>query len=145
MSLQQKLHESRMEKVKAEKEAGAAFLARNKERVEVQELPGGIQYEILKEGNGPKPALQANIKAHYAGRLLNGTEFDSSYKRGQPFRARITALIKGWQEALPLMPTGSKWRLWIPSDLAYGDNGVGQAGIPGGATLDFEVELLEIL
>ncbi len=145
MSLQQKLQEARMEKINKEKEAGAAFLASNKQKEGVQELPNGIQYLIIQQGNGEKPVIHSNIKAHYVGRLLNGNEFDNSYRRGKPFTARITALIRGWQEVLPMMPVGSKWRLWIPSDLAYGDNGVGQAGIPGGAVLDFEIELLEIL
>ena len=132
-----------MNKLAAEKEAGAAFLQENKKAEGVVELPSGIQYKILKEGTGEKPALQAKIKAHYAGRLLNGKEFDSSYRRNQPFDAPILALIKGWQEVLPMMPVGSKWSLWIPSDLAYGDRGTG--GIPGGAVLNFDVELLEIL
>jgi FKBP-type peptidyl-prolyl cis-trans isomerase FklB len=143
MSLQDKLFGHRQEKINKEKEEGAAFLQKNKSSEGVKELDGGIQYLIVQEGTGPKPAPNATIKAHYAGRLLSGKEFDSSYRRGQPFQARITQLIKGWQVALPLMATGSKWRLWIPSDLAYGDNGV--SGIPGGAVLDFDIELLEII
>jgi FKBP-type peptidyl-prolyl cis-trans isomerase FklB len=83
------------------------------------------------------------VKAHYSGSLLSGKEFDSSYKRNQPFTAPLTSLIKGWQEVVPLMPEGSLWRLWIPSHLAYGDYGTG--GIPGGATLQFDIELLEIV
>ena len=133
-----------MQKINAEKEAGAAFLQENKGKEGVQELPGGIQYQVIQEGTGPKPQLQNEIRAHYAGRLLNGKEFDSSYRRNQPFNARITQLIKGWQVALPLMPVGSKWKLWIPSDQAYGDNGAG-AGIPGGALLEFDIELLDIV
>lgn len=115
----------------------------NKSAEGVIELPGGIQYQILKEGTGEKPTLNSTIKAHYRGALLDGKEFDSSFKRNQPFTAKPTQLIKGWQEVLPLMPVGSTWRLWIPSDLAYGDYGTG--GIPGGATLMFDIELLEIL
>jgi FKBP-type peptidyl-prolyl cis-trans isomerase FklB len=145
MSLQDKLSGHRQEQLKKVKDEGAAFLQKNKSAEGVVELPDGIQYKIEKEGTGPKPALNATILAHYAGRTLDGKEFDSSYRRGKPFEARITALIKGWQVALPMMPAGSKWRLWIPSDLAYGDNGVGQAGIPGGAVLDFDVELIEIV
>jgi FKBP-type peptidyl-prolyl cis-trans isomerase FklB len=144
MGLFDKLQESRMAKVNEEKAAGAAFLAENKSKPGVQELPSGIQYQVLQEGTGEKPALRAKIKAHYAGRLLNGKEFDSSYSRNQPFEAPILNLIKGWQEALPLMAVGSKWRLWIPSDLAYGDIGAG-GSIPGGAVLDFDVELLDIV
>lgn len=143
MSLFDKLQNNRAEKIAAEKKVGADFLEKNKAEEGVVELTSGIQYKIIKEGTGPKPALRDKIKAHYAGKLLNGSEFDSSYKRNQPFTAPITSLIKGWQEVLPMMPTGSKWSLWIPSHLAYGDNGV--SGIPGGAVLNFDVELLEIL
>ena len=109
----------------------------------VQTLPSGIQYKVLQEGSGKQPELRNQVQAHYAGSLLNGKEFDSSYRRNQPFTAPLTALIKGWQEALPLMKEGSKWRLWIPSDLAYGDRGTG--GIPGGSTLMFDVELLKVI
>lgn len=145
MSLQQKLQEHREEKLREEKEKGSRFLTSNKEQGGVKELPNGIQYQVLQEGNGSKPSPQSSVKAHYIGRLLNGNEFDNSYKRGRPFVAPLSNLIYGWQEVLPMMSTGSKWRLWIPSDLAYGDNGVGQAGIPGGAVLDFEIELLEVI
>jgi len=131
-------------KIDAQKSAGAAFLDTNKDKPGVQVLPEGIQYEVVKEGTGPKPQLSDKIKAHYKGALLDGKEFDSSFKRNQPFSAPLTALIRGWQIAIPLMNTGSHWRLWIPSELAYGDRGAG-ADIPGGATLMFEVELLEIL
>jgi FKBP-type peptidyl-prolyl cis-trans isomerase FklB len=144
MSLFQKLQGNRQEKIDAEKKAGADFLAGNKTKEGVQELPNGIQYQVLQEGTGEKPALQAKIKAHYIGRLTNGNEFDNSFKRGQPFEAPILNLIKGWQVVLPMMPVGSRWRLWIPSDLAYGDNGAG-GSIPGGAVLDFEIELLGIV
>ena len=132
------------DKLQAEKDAGIAFMQENKKRAEVTELPNGIQYEVLKEGNGKQPAISDAIKAHYKGALLNGKEFDSSFKRNQPFSAPLRSLIKGWQIAIPLMNEGSHWRLWIPSDLAYGDRGAG-GDIPGGATLLFEVELLEIL
>ncbi len=131
-------------KITAQKEAGATFLAANKSREGVTALPEGIQYEVLKEGKGNRPALRDKVKAHYKGALLDGKEFDNSFKRGQPFSAPLTALIKGWQIALPLMSEGSHWRLWIPSDLAYGDRGAGN-DIPGGATLVFEVELIEIV
>ncbi len=131
-------------KIAAQKEAGAAFLQANKEKPGVKELPGGIQYEVLKDGTGEKPVLANKIKAHYKGSLLDGKEFDSSFKRNQPFDAPLTALIKGWQIAIPEMNVGSHWRLWIPSELAYGDRGAG-SDIPGGATLIFEVELLQIL
>jgi FKBP-type peptidyl-prolyl cis-trans isomerase FklB len=143
MGLHDKLRGFREEKLKAEKEAGVAFLAANKTKEGVVELPNGIQYQILKEGSGPRPTLHSKVKAHYSGSFLSGKEFDSSYKRNQPFTAPLTSLIKGWQEVVPLMPEGSLWRLWIPSHLAYGDYGTG--GIPGGATLQFDIELLEIV
>ena len=143
MSLQDKLWGHRSEKIKKEKEEGAKFLSENSSKEGVKALPNGIQYQILKEGEGRSPKANSNIKAHYRGSLLNGKEFDSSYKRNQPFTARLTQLIKGWQEVIPLMKEGSVYRLWIPSDYAYGDNGTG--GIPGGATLQFDVELIQVL
>lgn len=145
MSLHNKLREYRQSQINAEKAAGIAFMLENRTEEGVQEGPGGMQFKVLQEGSGEKPTLHATVKAHYAGRLLNGTEFDSSYKRGTPFTARITQLIKGWQEVLPMMSTGSKWIVWIPSDLAYGDDGASGGKIPGGATLEFEIELLEII
>ena len=131
------------EKIEQQKQEGREFLEANKTKEGVQELEGGIQYEVIKEGTGVQPVLSDSITAHYKGALLNGKEFDSSFKRNQPFTARLTQLIKGWQIAIPLMKEGSHWRLWIPSDLAYGDRGAG-ADIPGGATLLFEVELLKV-
>ena len=144
MGLFDKLQQSRMEKINKEKEEGKTFMAANSSAEGVHTLPSGIQYKVLEEGTGEKPHVSDKIKAHYAGRLLNGKEFDNSFKRGQPFEARITQLIKGWQEVLPLMPTGSKWRLWIPSELGYGDNGA-PPNIPGGAVLEFDIELIQIL
>lgn len=132
------------EKLQAQKSEGAAFLEQNRTQPGVVELPEGLQYLILQEGSGRQPAPTDSVKAHYAGSLLNGKEFDSSFRRNQPFTAPLKALIKGWQIALPMMREGSRWRLWIPSELAYGDRGAG-ADIPGGATLMFEVELLEVI
>ena len=143
MGLFDRLQSAKNEKLQKEKDEGKAFMQENKSKEGVVELPSGIQYQILKEGTGEKPTLKSTVKAHYRGALLNGKEFDSSFKRNQPFTARPTQLIQGWQEVLPMMPVGSTWRLWIPSHLAYGDNGTG--GIPGGATLMFDIELLEIL
>ena len=143
MNLQDKLRAAQQQKIEAEKEKGRTFLSQNKLRAEVKELDNGIQYEIIKEADGPKPSLSNTIKAHYKGSLLDGKEFDSSYKRNQPFSAKLTSLIKGWQEVIPLMTVGSIWKLWIPSELAYGDRGAGT--IPPGATLIFEIELLEII
>ena len=131
-------------KIEAQKKAGETFMQANKDKPGVKVLTEGIQYEVLKDGTGPKPVISDAIKAHYKGALLDGKEFDSSFRRNQPFSAPLRSLIKGWQIAIPLMNEGSHWRLWIPSDLAYGDRGAG-GDIPGGATLMFEVELLEIL
>ena len=131
-------------KIDAQKKAGATFMETNINKPGVVALPEGIQYQVIKDGKGAKPVVSDAIKAHYKGALLDGKEFDSSFKRNQPFTAPLRSLIKGWQIAIPLMNEGSHWRLWIPSDLAYGDRGAG-SDIPGGATLMFEVELLEIL
>lgn len=131
-------------KIDKQKEEGQAFLGANKMNEGVVELPEGMQYLVIKEGAGVQPTISQSVKAHYKGSLLNGKEFDNSFKRGEPFTAPLRALIKGWQIALPLMKEGSHWRLWIPSDLAYGDRGAG-SDIPGGATLIFEVELIEVV
>jgi FKBP-type peptidyl-prolyl cis-trans isomerase FklB len=144
MSIQNKLKEFMQSKIDTQKQYGISFMQTNKDKPGVTVLPEGIQYEVIKEGNGPQPQVTDKIKAHYRGALLDGKEFDSSFKRNQPFSAPLRSLIKGWQIAIPLMKTGSHWRLWIPSDLAYGDRGAG-SDIPGGATLLFEVELLEII
>lgn len=143
MGLFDKLQNSRSEKLQKEKDAGNAFMVENKSKEGITELPNGIHYQVIKEGDGPRPSPTSRVKAHYRGALLDGKEFDSSFRRNQPFTAGLTQLIKGWQEVLPMMPVGSTWRLWIPSDLAYGDNGT--SGIPGGATLVFDIELLEIV
>lgn len=123
---------------------GAAFLAENAKKPGIVQLPSGLQYEILKEGNGPKPALTDKVKTHYHGTLIDGTVFDSSVNRGEPASFPVNGVIKGWIEALQLMPVGSKWKLYVPYDLAYGDRGAG-AMIKPYSTLIFEVELLEIV
>lgn len=125
------------------KKEGEAFLAANKSKPGVVTLPSGLQYKIVKEGEGPKPAATDTVTVNYRGTLINGTEFDSSYKRGEPATFPVGGVIKGWTEALQLMPVGSKWDLYIPSDLAYGARGAG-ADIGPNATLLFEVELLSI-
>lgn len=122
---------------------GDAFLAANKTKEGVVTLPSGLQYKILKEGTGPKPTANDTVTCNYSGKLLNGTEFDSSYKRGQPASFPLTGVIKGWTEALQLMPVGSKWQLFIPPDMAYGDHPPSRDIAPG-STLVFEVELLSI-
>jgi FKBP-type peptidyl-prolyl cis-trans isomerase len=139
-----KLEQEKM-KVAAEenKKEGAEFLGENKTKEGVVTLPSGLQYKILTEGTGPKPAATDTVTCNYKGTLINGTEFDSSYKRGQPLSIQVNGVIKGWTEALQLMPVGSKWQLFIPSDLGYGDRGSGPVIGPG-ATLIFEVELLSI-
>ncbi|HVY74677.1 MAG TPA: FKBP-type peptidyl-prolyl cis-trans isomerase [Puia sp.] len=126
------------------KQEGAAFLAENKTKPGVVTTASGLQYMVLTEGTGPKPAATDKIKCNYEGRLIDGKVFDSSDKQGHPIEIEVDHVIRGWTEALQLMPVGSKWRLFIPSDLAYGDQ---QAGpdIKPGSTLIFDVELLEIV
>ena len=124
-------------------EAGKAFLAENAKREEIKVTDSGLQYEILKEGSGPKPTETSKVKVHYHGTLTDGTVFDSSVERGEPTSFGVNQVIKGWTEALQLMPQGSKWKLYIPSDLAYGPRGAG-GKIGPYETLIFEVELLEI-
>lgn len=139
-----KATEAKMEELAAEnKKAGDAFLAENKTKEGVVSLPSGLQYKILTAGTGPKPAATDTVVCQYKGTLLDGTEFDSSYKRGQPATFAVGRIIKGWTEALELMPVGSKWQLFIPADLAYGERGAGGV-IPPNATLIFEVELVSI-
>jgi len=123
--------------------AGEAFLAENKGKEGVVALPSGLQYKILTAGTGPKPTTSDTVTCNYRGTLLSGKEFDSSYKRGQPASFPVSGVIKGWTEALQLMPVGSKWQLFIPPDLAYGDRGAG-GDIGPGETLIFEVELISI-
>lgn len=144
MAIQEKLMQYMSSKNSAAKEEGKRFLAENKKRPGVIELPNGLQYEIIKQGTGEKPKLTDTVRAHYAGSLVNGQEFDNSYKRGEPLQIPVSGVIPGWTQALQMMPVGSKWKLYIPSDLGYGDRGAGGA-IPGGATLIFDIELLEIV
>ncbi len=127
------------------KAEGEKFLAANKTKEGVVTLPSGLQYKILKAGDGPKPTASDQVVCNYRGTLINGTEFDSSYKRGQPATFGVGQVIKGWTEALQLMPVGSKWQLFIPSNLAYGERGEPRGGIEPNATLIFEVELLSIV
>jgi FKBP-type peptidyl-prolyl cis-trans isomerase FklB len=122
---------------------GEAFLAENKKKEGVIVLPDGLQYKVLKEGNGKKPKADETVTVNYRGSLIDGTEFDSSIKRGEPSTFRVNGVIKGWTEALQLMPVGSKWQLFIPPELAYGERGAGEV-IPPNSTLIFEVELLSI-
>ncbi len=144
MSISNYLQQLKKEKSAAAREAGRQFLAANKTKPGVVELPSGLQYLVEKMGDGPKPALTDKVKCHYHGTLINGVVFDSSVDRGQPIDFPVNGVIKGWVEALQLMPVGSKWKLFIPADLAYGDNQAG-AQIAPGSTLIFDVELLEIV
>jgi len=125
------------------KKEGVAFLAANKTKEGVVTLPDGLQYKILTEGKGPKPTATDSVVCNYRGTLINGTEFDSSIKRGQPATFGVSQVIHGWTEALQLMPAGSKWQLFIPAELAYGERGA-STDIAPNATLIFEVELISI-
>jgi FKBP-type peptidyl-prolyl cis-trans isomerase FklB len=128
----------------ANKKAGETFLAANKSKEGVTTLPDGLQYKILTPGNGAKPTATDTVVANYKGTLINGTEFDSSYKRGQPVTFPVGQVIKGWTEVLQMMPVGSKWEVYIPSDLAYGPQGPGRGPIGPNETLIFEIELVSI-
>ena len=145
--LQGQVQQAQDAKVHAEsgnnRRAGDAFLAANKSKDGVKTLPDGLQYKIIKEGSGPKPTANDTVTVNYRGTLIDGKEFDSSYKRGQPASFPVNGVIKGWTEALQLMPVGSKWELFIPPDLAYGDQPPDPSIGPGN-TLVFEVELLSI-
>ena len=126
------------------KQAGEQFLAANRTKEGVVELPSGLQYKILQQGSGPKPTAEDTVVCNYRGTLVNGKEFDSSYSRGEPASFPVNHVIKGWTEALQLMTVGSKWQLFIPSQLAYGERGAGNGDIPPNSTLVFEVELISI-
>jgi FKBP-type peptidyl-prolyl cis-trans isomerase FklB len=141
--LRTRVQEKRRQLGEKNKKEGEAFLAENKSKAGVQTLPDGLQYKVITEGTGPKPTTNDTVSVNYRGTLLDGTEFDSSFKRGQPASFRVTGVIKGWTEALQMMPVGSKWRLFIPSELAYGERGQGM-NIGPNAVLTFEIELLSI-
>jgi FKBP-type peptidyl-prolyl cis-trans isomerase FklB len=146
-AFQEEMVAKQNEKMKVEGEKnrteGEAFLAENKKDKDVKTTASGLQYKVMSMGTGKKPKADATVTVNYSGTLIDGTEFDSSYKRGEPATFPVNGVIKGWTEALQLMPVGSKWKLFIPSDLAYGESGAG--GVIGpNATLIFEVELLAI-
>ncbi len=147
MAFQQRMMAKQQEEASAAGEKnridGEAFLAANKNKEGVKVTASGLQYKVLKMGSGPKPKADQTVTVHYRGTLIDGTEFDSSYKRGEPATFGVGQVIGGWTEALQLMPEGSKWELYIPSNLAYGDRGAGPT-IQAGATLIFEVELLSV-
>ena len=143
MSIADRLFNMKNEKAEANLKAGEEFLAANKQKPGVTELPSGLQYEVLTEGSGPKPAASNKVTCHYHGTLTDGTIFDSSVQRGQPASFPLNQVIKGWTEGLQLMGTGSKWRFFIPPHLGYGDRQVGPTIGPN-STLIFDVELLGI-
>ncbi|MEM6725479.1 MAG: FKBP-type peptidyl-prolyl cis-trans isomerase [Bacteroidota bacterium] len=137
------ISEKRKAKVERMKKEGQEFLAANAVKDSVTVTESGLQYKVLRQGTGAIPTKTDKVVTHYEGRLLDGKVFDSSYSRGEPIAFNVTGVIKGWTEALQLMPVGSKWELYIPYDLAYGERGAG-ADIPPFATLIFEIELMEI-
>ncbi|MFL9482960.1 FKBP-type peptidyl-prolyl cis-trans isomerase [Chitinophagaceae bacterium LWZ2-11] len=141
MSVSDKLAQMKAEKSAANLQAGQDFLAANKDKPGVTELPSGLQYEVLTEGAGEKPKAFNEVTCHYHGTLIDGTIFDSSVQRGRPASFPLSAVIKGWTEGLQLMPTGSKWRFFIPPHLGYGDRQV-SAQIGPNSTLIFDVELI---
>lgn len=143
--LEKKQRAAAEEAGKQNKKAGEAFLAENGKRAEVKTTPSGLQYEVLTEGDGPMPEATDQVEVHYTGKLIDGTVFDSSVDRGVPATFGVTQVIPGWVEALQLMKAGSKWRLFIPSNLAYGPNGAPGSPIGPNSTLIFDVELLKVI
>ena len=145
MCIQSTLQANSSKKSNAEKTRSAEFLAANQKRSGVITLPNGLQYEVIKSGdaNSAMPQLEDTVEAHYAGTLVDGKEFDNSYKRGEPLTIPVAGVIRGWTEILQKMHIGDKWKVFIPSELGYGDRGAGN-DIPGGAALIFEMELLKI-
>jgi FKBP-type peptidyl-prolyl cis-trans isomerase FklB len=143
VAFQKEMMAKQAEVAKKNKTEGEVFLAENKKKEGVKTLPSGLQYKVIKAGTGKKPKSTDTVTAHYRGTLINGTEFDSSYKRGQPVSFPVSGVIPGWTEALQLMEVGAKWQLFIPPNLAYGEQGTGR-NIGPNATLIFEVELVSI-
>jgi FKBP-type peptidyl-prolyl cis-trans isomerase FklB len=147
MAFEQDLQKKEIERLKQlaekNKKEGAEFLAANKAKEGVKTLPSGLQYKVLAEGNGTQPKSTDQVTVNYRGTFLDGTEFDNSYKRGEPITFPVNGVIKAWSEALPLMKTGAKWQLFVPAELAYGEKGAGRAIGPN-STLIFEVELVGI-
>ncbi len=142
-ALQQGMGQKQQVNASDNKKAGEDFLASNKNKAGVKTLPSGLQYQVLQEGRGKSPAKTDKVTTHYHGTLIDGTVFDSSYERGQPATFPVNGVIAGWTEALQLMKEGAKWRLFIPSELAYGTRGAGE-DIGPNATLIFDVELISV-
>lgn len=143
MSMRQKMMAAKAKEAALNEEKGKKFLADNKKKEGIVELPSGLQYKIIKAGKGEMPKIDSRVKVHYKGVLIDGTEFDSSYKRNKPAEFMVTGVIKGWTEALQLMKKGAHWKLFIPANLAYGSRP--RPKIPGNSTLIFDVELLDII
>ena len=143
MQYQEKLNNERNTAADTNKAVSEKFLAENKTKEGVTTLPNGIQYKVIKEGSGPKPKSDSEVQVHYHGTHINGKVFDSSYERGEPITLTLTQVIKGWQEAVPLMSVGSKYQFYIPAELAYGDRGAGTSIGPNEALI-FDIELLGI-
>ena len=141
--LQRKHQEQEAKMAELNKKSGESFLRENGKRVEVKTTPSGLQYEVIAEGKGERPTATDQVEVHYTGKLLDGTVFDSSVERGEPITFPVSGVIPGWVEALQMMPEGSKWRLFIPSNLAYGAQGAGPIGPH--QTLIFDVELLKVI
>ncbi len=142
MKMQKKKQEEDSVKAVANKAAGAKFMAENKNKTGVVTTASGLQYQVIKQGTGAKPTVNDQFKVHYVGTLLDGSEFDNSIKKGEPLTMPVGQVVPGWQEVLQLMPIGSKYKVWIPSSIGYGDQG--SPTIPAGSTLVFEMELLDI-
>ncbi|MBB3170115.1 FKBP-type peptidyl-prolyl cis-trans isomerase [Simiduia aestuariiviva] len=142
--ISERMQAKQAEEAKAAAGEGEAFLADNAKRDGVVTLASGLQYEVINEGSGDKPSASSTVRTHYHGTLINGSVFDSSYDRGEPAEFPVNGVIAGWTEALQMMPVGSKWRLYVPHQLAYGERGAGAAIAPF-STLVFDVELLDIV
>jgi FKBP-type peptidyl-prolyl cis-trans isomerase len=141
--IQSYISEIQLRETGIEKEKGERFLAENKTQEGVITTESGVQYKVLRQGNGPRPVSEEQVQVHYTGKLLDGTVFDSSIQRGEPLTIGVGQVIKGWTEILQIMPVGSKYQVWIPSDLAYGEQGA--QIIKPNSTLEFEIELLDIV
>jgi len=142
--IRRELQKMTRQKVQPAITEGEKFLAENAKRKEVKTTPSGLQYEVIKEGSGERPNSSQTVKVHYVGVLLNGRKVDSSRDRGEPYDAYLPQMIRGWQEGIPLMTVGSRYKFYIPYNLGYGEQGSGE-NIPGGSTLIFDVELFEII
>lgn len=142
-AVQEKQAQAQASAAEDNKKAGEAFLAENKTKDGITVTDSGLQYRVITEGKGDKPKASDTVTVHYSGKLINGTEFDSSYARGEPATFPVGGVVQGWQEALPMMNVGSKWEVFIPSDLGYGPRGAG-GSIGPNETLIFEIELIEI-